>query len=301
MKKVTLTAKDGYPLSIHVFEVKKAKAVIQIIHGMEEHQERYESFIQLLNTYGFSVVSSDLRGHGMHCQNLGFFKEKNGYQELVFDQMIITRYIKEHYVDLPIYIFAHSFGTIITRVLLQTDSKNYKKVILSGYPNYQIKTYLGIFVSCIIQKIHGPMYRSKLLSSLSLDVFNRSIPEPKTVYDWICRNEETVKKYIDDPYCGIGFTCSAFHDLYKLVILMHKVKLYKNVYQNMKLLLLRGQDDPCTGFDKGARDSYEILRKAGFQNIQSRVYPNMRHEIFGEKDHNVVYQDILTFLLEDDK
>lgn len=301
MKKVTLSARDGYSLSIHVFEVKRARAMVQIIHGIEEHQERYESFVRVLNKQGFSVVSSDLRGHGRHCKDLGFFKEKGGYLELISDQQIITQYIKEHYVDLPIYIFAHSFGTIITRVLLQTDSMNYEKVILSGYPNYQRKTYLGILASSVIQMIHGAKYQSKLLSSLSLDVFNKSIRDPKTAYDWICRNEETVKKYMEDPYCGIGFTCSAFHDLYKLVILMHKVQLYKDVHQNMELLLLRGQEDPCTGFDKGSKDSYETLRKAGFHNIQSLVYPNMRHEVLGEKNHTIVYQDIFTFFLEDSK
>lgn len=301
MKKVVLSARDGYSLFVHVFEAKSAKAVVQIIHGMEEHQERYESFIHFLNKQGFSVVSSDLRGHGRYCEDLGFFKEKKGYLELISDQQIITQYIKDRYADLPIYIFAHSFGTIITRVLLQTDSMNYEKVVLSGYPNYQRKTYLGILVSSVIQMIHGAKYPSKLLSSLSLDVFNKGIRNPKTAYDWICRNEETVEKYMEDPYCGISFTCSAFHDLYKLVILMHKIQLYKDVYQNVELLLLRGEEDPCTGFDKGAKESYETLRKAGFQNVQSLVYSNMRHEILGEKNYTIVYQDILAFFLEDSK
>lgn len=53
---------------------------------MEEHQERYEKFIKFLNENGFSVVSSDMRGHGTSAGFLGYFKDKNGYIELIEDQ-----------------------------------------------------------------------------------------------------------------------------------------------------------------------------------------------------------------------
>lgn len=295
MEKVIIQARDGYQLDVHIFKVENAKAVIQIIHGMEEHQERYENFIKTLNDNGFIVVSSDLRGHGMNCEDLGYFKDKKGYKELIFDQKTITQYIKENFKNLDIYIFAHSFGTIITRVLLQSDSKEYQKVVLSGYPNYQVGAHFGIIISNVIQMIHGAKYKSKLLSSLSIDPFNKCIKNPKTDFDWVCANEETVQQYIDDPYCGIGFTCSAFNDLYHLVIRMHKAKLYKEVNKNISILLLRGDKDPCTGFDKGAKDSYEILKKAGFKDIQYITYPNMRHEILAEKDNDIVYKNTLDF------
>lgn len=295
MEKVIINAGDGYKLSVHVFKAENPKAVIQIIHGMEEHQERYENFIDALCNNGFSVVSSDLRGHGADCKDLGFFKEKEGYKELLSDQRLITRYIKENFGGLPIYIFAHSFGTIITRVLLQNDSAEYQKAVLSGYPCYQAGANFGVVVSGIIKMIHGAKYKSKLLSSLSIDPFNKCIDNPKTDFDWVCANVETVQQYIDDPYCGIGFTCSAFNDLYRLVIMMHKPKLYNHVNADMKLLLLRGAEDPCTGFDKGAEDSYNTLKKAGFKDIESIKYPNMRHEILNEKGNDAVYRDVLKF------
>ena len=45
MEQIYLKAKDGYDLNLHIFAVTEAKAVVQIAHGMEEHQERYEDFI----------------------------------------------------------------------------------------------------------------------------------------------------------------------------------------------------------------------------------------------------------------
>lgn len=295
MEKIFIKARDGHELNIHIFKAKKAKAVIQVIHGMEEHQERYEDFIKVLNENGFSVVSSDMRGHGSTAKDLGFFKEKNGYIEIVEDQRIITNFIKEQFNGLPIYIFAHSMGTIITRVLLQKDSKEYEKVVLSGYPNYQNGAYFGIVIANIIKIFKGAKYKSKLINSLSIDSFNKKIKNPKTKCDWICHNEETVKEYIEDKYCGIGFSCSAFSDLFHLVIKMHKCKLYNNVNTDMELLLLRGLDDPCTGGYKGAKDSKEVLLSVGFNNIQSIDYPNMRHEILAEKDNQKVYNDVIKF------
>lgn len=286
----------GYKLDVHIFEVENAKAVVQIIHGMEEHQGRYEKFVKFLNENGFSVVSSDMRGHGTSAEFLGYFKDKKGYIELIEDEKSITKFIKERFKNLDIYIFAHSMGTIITRVLLQENSKDYKKVVLSGYPYYQIGAHFGIIVANIIKVFKGAKYKSKLLSKLSVGAFNKVIKKPKTKCDWISHNEENIKEYINDPYCGIGFTCSAYNDLFHLVILMHKYKLYNNVNKDLELLLLRGLDDPCVGGDKGAKDSYEILKKAGFNKIKTIDYPNMRHEILAEKDNLKVYHDVIDFI-----
>jgi len=295
MEKFFIDSVDGYKLSVHTFEISNAKAVIQIVHGMEEHQERYEKLAKILNKEGFSVVSSDMRGHGKTAKTLGFFSENEGYKLLVEDQKAITNFIKEKFADKQIYIFAHSMGTIITRVLLQTRSNDYKKVVLSGYPNYQCGAHIGIFVSSIIKAFHGAKYKSKFIQNLSVKAFNKAIKNPKTDVDWICKNEEVIQNYINDPLCGLGFTCSAFNDLFHLVVLMHKPKNYKNINSDMPILMLRGLDDPCTGGKKGSDDSFVVLKKAGFKNIERIDYQNMRHEIINEKDNEKVFDDILKF------
>ncbi len=295
MKKQFIKARDGYNLELHIFEVPNAKAVVQVIHGMEEHQGRYEKFVKFLNENGFSVVSSDMRGHGKACKDLGYFKEKEGYLELIEDQKFITNFIQKCFPKQDINLFAHSMGSIIARVLLQENSKAYKKVVLSGYPNYQKGAYPGILFTNFITAIHGPKYKSKFILDVSKDTFNHTIKKPKTKYDWICYNEESVKSYIDDPYCGIGFTCSAYNDLFHLVVMMHKPEMYHNVNKDMELLLIRGEDDPCIGGNRGSDDSYRVLYNAGFNKIKRIDYENMRHEILAEKDNKKVYKDIINF------
>lgn len=295
MKKYKLTADDKYSLSVHTFDVENPKAVVQIIHGMEEHQKRYEKFAGFLNQQGFSVVTSDLRGHGPSAPSLGFFKEKEGYKALISDQIKIRKFIARTYPDTPVYLFAHSMGTIISRVLLQTHSQYFEKVVLSGYPNFQAGAYFGLVCSIMIKALKGATYKSKFLQNLTVGVFNRTIPQPKTDVDWICYNEDNVKTYMEDPFCGIGFTCSAFEDLYHLVIKMHHSKNYRQVNQNMPILLLCGKDDPCVGKDRGTNDSYQVLSNAGFTKISKITYNHMRHEILNETDNQKVLLDIAEF------
>ena len=40
------------------------KAVLQIVHGIAEHIERYEEFARYLNELGYIVVAEDHMGHG---------------------------------------------------------------------------------------------------------------------------------------------------------------------------------------------------------------------------------------------
>ena len=51
MENIVLKASDGYALSLAVFESEHPRGYIQIIHGMEEHKERYEAFAEQLRLH----------------------------------------------------------------------------------------------------------------------------------------------------------------------------------------------------------------------------------------------------------
>lgn len=295
MDKYHVTSKDGYKLAVHTFDVDAPKAVIQVIHGMEEHQGRYEDFACFLTEQGFCVVTSDMRGHGKEAETLGYFSEKEGYRQLIMDQICIRAFIGKKYPDIPVYLFAHSMGTMIARVLLQTQSERFEKVVLSGYPNYQAGSVAGIAVSALLRTFRGAKYKSSFLEHNSVGVFNNAVENPATESDWVCSNPEAVAAYIEDAYCGAGFTCSAFNDLYHLMALMHNPHNYRHINEELSFLLLRGSDDPCTGGNKGAANSLQVLKKAGFTLFREIVYPGMRHEILNETGRQKVYEDIANF------
>ena len=236
-----------------------------------------------------------MRGHGINCKDLGYFSNKNGDKLLLEDQKVITKYIMDTYSTGKVIILAHSMGTIITRNLIQTESHNYEKVILSGYPNYQAIMKFGLLLAKTIKSIKGDHYISKLVSDLSVGSFNKQIKNPRTSLDWLSYNEKNVDLYIDDNLCGFPFTISAFVDLFSLLCNMNK-RPNETANTNLPLLLLAGHNDPCVGGEKGIKDSINNLRKNNFTNITEITYENMRHEILNEKDSLIVINDIIKFL-----
>lgn len=293
MEKTNVNSRD-----VRVYKHDSPKAIVQIAHGMEEHQGRYQAFAEFLNSHGFTVVTADMRGHGANTptDELGWFADRDGWKLLVDDQVKVTEFIKKQYPELPVYLIAHSMGSIISRVVLQKYSRLYDKVVLTGYPNWQKGTGFGIFLANSVQLTAGSKAKSKLINHLSTGMFNRSIKSPETDFDWISYNRQNVSDFIKDPLCGFGFSVSAMRDLFTLVGLMHDPERCENVNSELPFLLLSGEDDPCTGGEKGRNDSVATLRKSGFQHVLTIEYAQMRHEILNETGRERVFGDVVRFL-----
>lgn len=292
---LTLKSVDGYELSLAVFEAKNPKAVIQFIHGMEEYKERYDAFAEYLCSKGYTCVTSDLRGHGKSAPLLSHISNKKGDKLIIADQKEIRKYIKRTYKDLPLYLFGHSMGTIISRVLMQTDGTNYSKVALSGYVNPNPIAGVGKALTKCVKLFKGPKGHSKLINGLAVGAFNKNIENPRTPLDWLSYNEENVDKYIADPLCGVEFTLGSFNALMSLLAKMGKARKYQSIKEDTPILLIAGKDDPCTGFDKGRKASKALLEKVGYKQVEVITLDNMRHEILNEKENQKVYEELLKF------
>lgn len=291
-----IKSKDKYKLSCSIFNVKKPKAIILMIHGMEEHKERYYEFAKYLQKNNYASIISDLRGHGSNAPKLSHIADKNGDKLLIEDEQVLIKYIKRKYRGIDIYLFAHSMGTLIARKLLQTNSNDFKKVVLSGYPNPQKISSIGILLTNIISFFKGKDSHSKLINNIVLGSFTKAIKNRETDLDWLSYNKDNINNYIKDNLCGVEFTLGSYNALFHLVSDISKSKLYKEVNNDLDILLISGKDDPTTGKEKGRIKSVKVLKKAGFNNIEKIILDNMRHEILNEKDNKKVYKLILDFL-----
>lgn len=298
MKTTTITTPDNYQLSLNIYEPEgdKPRGVVQIIHGMEEHQGRYKAFAEMLTEQGYAVVSSDMRGHGAGAPEFGFFKEKEGYKFLLQDQRDVTAYIKERFGVDKVIIFAHSMGSVIARNLLHTESFDYQKVILSGYPYCPGIIAFGQFLCDVIQAFRGPHYVSGFMQKLALGQFNKSVKNPVSENDWLCSDPEVVRAYDEDPLCGHIFTISAFGDLFYLLRNIRHPAPGAKIDNKLPILAMRGADDACTGFSKGSTDSIHALTSLGFTNIRRSVYSGMRHELINEVEKAKVYREVVAFI-----
>lgn len=299
MGKIMLPTEDNYFLSISFFEsdMKDAAGVVQIIHGMEEHKERYYDFALFLAEHGLHVVVSDLRGHGEDAPVLSHIANKRGDRLLIRDQQMIADWIRNRFPGLPMMLFGHSMGSIISRVLLQTDSARYARTALSGYVSPNPAALVAVALGNAIRMTKNGRAHSKLLNSLVLGPYGKSIKNRKSDLDWLSRNEENVRKYIADPLCGVDFTVGSYCALFGLLNRMQQVHAYRDVNGEMPVLLISGGEDPCTGGEKGRARSRAILEKSGFRNISVITYDHMRHEILNEGGNDKVYGDLLDFFL----
>ena len=83
------SSSDSISLSTLVTEpASSPKAVLQIVHGMAEHKERYIPLMNYLSDRGYVCVINDLRGHGKSVStpdDLGYMG-KGGWKGLVHDE-----------------------------------------------------------------------------------------------------------------------------------------------------------------------------------------------------------------------
>ena len=297
-QEVTLASKDGYELALRVYDTADPKAVVKVIHGMEEHQGRYQTFAEFLQADGYTVVTADLRGHGKTAPTVSHIAGRDGHLRLLEDEGTILDYIHECWPGAPVILFGHSMGTIIARAFLRTQSREFHKVVLSGYPNPNSAAGAGIVLTDVLSAFKGGKKYSKLLDDMVLGPFSKAIPDAKSPLEWLSYNPENVKRYQEDPLCGVPFTIGSYNALFHLIKMMDTPSQYEEVWKLLPILLISGKDDPCTGGEKGRTDSLNRLKEAGFREIRVETIDGMRHEILNEKENGKVFRMILDFLNE---
>ena len=291
-----LASKDGYQLALRIYDTGTPKAVVKCIHGMEEYQDRYAFFAEFLQEAGYTVVTADLRGHGANAPRLSHIADRDGHLRLLEDEEAILNFIHERWPGVPVVLFGHSMGTIIARVFLQKFSREFHKVVLSGYPNPNGAAGAGIALTEVLSSVKGADGYSKLVDGMVLGPFSKAVPNARTPQDWLSVNPENVRRYIADPLCGVRFTLGSYNTLFHLIRMMDSPELYEEVWKELPILMISGADDPCTGGEKGRADSENRLRRAGFRDLEIVTLSGMRHEILNESAREDVCRIILEFI-----
>ena len=283
-----LFAKDGLELSCLYGKVENPKALVQIVHGMAEHKERYNELIKFLNGYGFTVIISDLRGHGLSVNEKYPLGHIESIDELIDDQLIVTDFIKRDNPGVDLYMFSHSFGTCISRNYIMKHDTEIKRLILSGTVGYNLGCKLGSRIGA------RKMKKDKYQMSDLLFSFTNNLSK-KEDFGWLSVNEENIKVYMEDDLCGFKFDVSGYYTLFSSVKNLRKKELYECKNKDLKILSISGKEDRTTLGTNGIKSNLRFLNKVGYQNTSFIEYPNMKHEILQEHDNEKVLKDILEF------
>jgi alpha-beta hydrolase superfamily lysophospholipase len=304
LKSTTFTFLDQEGVNIFVYKWApaegKVKGAIQIAHGMAEHAARYERFATALTQAGFVVYANDHRGHGKTAGSLdkaGIYAEKDGFKLVVENMHQLTGTIKKENPGLPIFLFGHSMGSFLSQGYISLYANELKGCILSGSagPGGALVS-IGHFIATIISLISGRNQKSKLLDTMSFGAFNNAFKPNRTAFDWLSRENAEVDKYINDPWCGFVCTAGFFADLTAGLLWIHKATTMKQIPTSLPIYFVAGAKDPVGAETKSISDLISIYQKNGIKDIQSKFYPNARHEILNETNKEEVTTDIINWL-----
>ena len=265
------------------------KAVIQLVHGMAEHIDRYDGAARAFADAGFAVVGHTHLGHGTQARIKGFFAEKDGWQHLIEDVHLLRQRTQQHLPGVPYVLLGHSMGSFVVRCYLMQYAQGLSGAILSGTGFFpKPVALLGLGVAKLVCLFGGEKKPSKLINSIAFGSSNKLFKPARTDFDLLTRDEAIVDAYVADPYCGFIFTGSAYRDFFSGLNRLTKVE---GVPADLPVLLFSGEKDPV-GSGNGVQKVAEQLRKAGVKQVDVKLYPDARHEMFNELNRQEVYRDV---------
>ena len=183
--------------------------IVQIVHGMVEHVERYDDFARFLAANGYVVCAADLIGHGQSVsspERRGELPE-NGAQVMVNDVHTLRVIVSRSYsADTPYFLFGHSMGSFIVHAYLARYGKGLAGAVICGTGQQPIVlSKLAAAISRNIGRRKGFDYHSSLLDGFAIDSYAKAIKNARTPFDWLSTDPAKVDEYIEDPACGVMF------------------------------------------------------------------------------------------------
>ncbi len=272
------------------------KAIIQIVHGMAEHTDRYLDVGKYLCAQGFFVIMHDHAGHGRSVKSDaddGYIADVNGWLDLVDDTYEVTKIAKKAVPDKKLIIWGHSMGSFVTRKYIAKYQGAADAAILCGTAGANPAAGVGIALANLIAKIKGAKYKSTLINNIAFGAYNKKF-EGNTGFEWLSVNTDNVTKYVADPKCGFLFTAVAYRDLFSVLKDVNTPAWYAAVPKDLPIYLISGSDDPVGNYGKGVTEVFNKLKESG-HNVRMKLYPGLRHEIHNEKTNAEVYADIAEF------
>ncbi len=277
------------------------RAIVQIVHGMIEHIQRYDEFAKYLISKGYLVVGHDHLGHGWSVNSTeewGYFSDDPS-RTLVQDIHQLRVNMKKRYPNLPYFILGFSMGSYLMRRYLADHGSGLSGVILMGTGHVSpALARFGIEFTKLYALIRGWKHRSLLVRGMmynksysQYDMTNRN-PERS----WLSTDPQVLINALEDPACRFNFTLNGYLGLFETVAFACSMKNVRQIPRNLPVLIVSGEKDPVGGLGKGVIRFSRMCNKAGLKDKTLKLYGGDRHEILHERDKDVVFEDILNWM-----
>lgn len=280
----------------------RPRAILQIVHGINEYAGRYDTFARFLAGRGVAVAAHDHMGHGKSVaegRRLGYFAPADGWMHSLNDIRNFTAQLHERWPDTPLFIMGHSMGSFMMRDSLIRFDDGFTGVILSGTGcNWQLLYTVGIALCGLTLKTKGPLAKSRLVRDMCFGGYSKIYADENNSAAWISRDPAVYQAYVADPWCRFMPSVEMFRQLFRGMRHMDAPKNYARIRRDIPLLLMSGDADPVGGFGKGVGKVYQRLQQAGCADVELLLYPGSRHEVLNDYDKEQAYGDILEWMEE---
>ncbi|SDS42829.1 Lysophospholipase, alpha-beta hydrolase superfamily [Polaribacter sp. KT25b] len=251
-----------------VWEAKRTKAVVVLVHGMGEHSGRYKHVAKKLNENDFSVVAFDHFGHGKTSGKRGH----NPNFEAVLESVSKTiEKAKELYPNKPVFLYGHSMGGNVV-INYSIRKKHNLKGIIATSP----------FLKLAFQPPKIKLIVGKLLQKIAPSI---TMGNELNAND-VSRDKIEVNKYVHDPLVHNKISPN-----FSLTFIETGQWAIKNASKlQTPMLLLHGTDDKIIDY-KGTQEFANNSDKTTL-----KLYEGGYHELQNDLCKEEMLQDVVNWL-----
>ena len=121
---------DGTKLFVNKEVDMDCRAVCVIVHGLCEHQGRYDYLAEKMHEMGFGTYRFDHRGHGRSEGERTYYDDFN---QLLDDVNVVVDMAVSENSALPVFLLGHSMGGFAVALYgAKYPNKNLRGIITSG-------------------------------------------------------------------------------------------------------------------------------------------------------------------------
>lgn len=292
----TLSTSDSARIALYVQPAQgRPRAVVLVNHGLAEHARRYARFADFLAGKGFHVYAHDHRGHGATRAPgapRGSFGPSRAAETVIADVLAVQEAITADHPGLPVILFGHSMGAQIALNFLSAHPERCAGAAIWNAPlATALEAQAGKLVLAWERFRLGSDVPSRIMPHLTFSAWARAVPDAATPFDWLSRDPEEVRKYIEDPDCGWLPTVGMWRDVFDFNLKIAAVDAFTQVPRTMPIQLVGGGADPSTKGGAIMRRLEKRLRREGFSNLETRIYEQARHETLNEMNREEAMAD----------
>lgn len=300
MKKETFVCSDGKKLACFIWDnVQNPKGVVQILHGMTSHMQRYRELGEILNGYGYIAFGDDHRPHGETAgpDKLGKATKTNFFEN-VNDEIEITKMLKERFRGLPVHLFAHSYGSFLAQAYLTKDTSLLSSVILSG-SSYMGGKKLGFGkLLTSLQRLKYKMDEPNLMMfNMTFAANNKHFEGEGVLNSWLNRDSKQVELYNNDPYCNFYMSHGFYYSMMRGLYNAYRKTALDSISKDLPIFIISGSQDPLGGMGKKIAKLYKVYKDLGL-NVGFRLYEGARHELTSDPQKDEIIKDMVAFFDE---